>query len=220
MSLQEERQIRHTDSTLVPPPGSNSKLAMKMLSPDDLTEVCLKIGAPPSLFPTTESSSSSSFPKPIRYTPRDTPHGLYRSVLHARQAAQWNYYFMSTLHNTCIILQLLLGAALTALGSSASMSGTHGLSITLLAAANTVNAGLIALFHNSGLPNRIKQDCNEWAKVEMVLEEMVFTGLVCEGETKIDAVARCWDLYVSLLSILVCPCVRYGGMKCNGEKKH
>jgi SMODS and SLOG-associating 2TM effector domain len=52
------------------------------------------------------------------------------------------------MYNICIVLQLILGAALTALGS---ISSKHGLAITILAAANTVNAGVVALLHNSGL---------------------------------------------------------------------
>lgn len=72
---------------------------------------------------------------------------------------------------------------------------SSGLSITILAAANTVNAGIIALLHNSGLPNRIKQDWNEYAKVETFLEEIINTGLVGENETKVDAVAKCWDMF-------------------------
>jgi hypothetical protein len=52
------------------------------------------------------------------------------------------------LYNICIVLQLLLGATLTALGS---ISAKHGLAIVILAASNTVNAGVMALLHNSGL---------------------------------------------------------------------
>jgi len=66
----------------------------------------------------------------------------------ARCKAQYFFYFTSTMYNICIVLQLILGAALTALGS---ISIKHGLAITILAAANTVNAGVVALLHNSGL---------------------------------------------------------------------
>lgn len=77
----------------------------------------------------------------------------------------------------------------------AKLKPYSGLAITILAAANTVNAGLIALLHNSGLPNRIKQDWNEYAKVEAFLEEMIYTGLVGATETKVDAIANCWDMF-------------------------
>jgi hypothetical protein len=133
-----------------------------MLSTADLRDVCQRIGAPPSRWEQPTSTSSK--------LPPDVPSGLYKEVISARRKYQLNYYFTATLYNTCIVLQLLFGAALTALGSS---TGTHGngLAITILAAANTVNAGVIALLHNSGLPNRIKQDWNEFAKVESYLEE-------------------------------------------------
>jgi hypothetical protein len=143
------------------------KPPMKMLSNADLAEVCRKIGAPPSRCAIEPPSvSNGTIPPPPA---NDVPSGLYKEVISARKRAQYNYYFTATLYNTCIVLQLLLGASLTALGSSTNTT-SHGLSITILAAANTVNAGIIALLHNSGLPNRIKQDWNEFAKVEAYLE--------------------------------------------------
>lgn len=53
------------------------------------------------------------------------------------------------IYNVRLMLQLLSGAALTGLGSTTNSCG-NGVAITILAAANTVNAGLIALLHNSG----------------------------------------------------------------------
>ena len=55
---------------------------------------------------------------------------------------------MSTVYNIAIVVQLILGASLTALGS---ISSKHELAIVILAAANTVTAGVLALLHNSGL---------------------------------------------------------------------
>lgn len=164
---------------------------MKLLSSSDLIEVCQKIGAPPSrcrIEPTIPPSDTN--------TPKDVPSGLYKEVIASRTKSQRQYWFMATLYNTCIVLQLLLGAALTALGSSDN-STSHRLAITILAAGNTVNAGIIALLHNSGLPNRLKQDWNEYAKVEAFLEELMYTGLVGVNETKVDAVAKCWDMYAT-----------------------
>jgi hypothetical protein len=193
-----------TPPTLISPASGALKPPMKMLIPADLAEVCSKIGAPPSR---CRIEPTNNIPKGAK----DVPSGLYKEVIAARKKAMYNYYFTATLYNSCIVLQLLFGAALTALGSSTNSSGQSvssppqvsltmltppsGLSITILAAANTVNAGVIALLHNSGLPNRIKQDWNEYAKVEAFLEEMIYTGLVSENETKVDAVARCWDMF-------------------------
>jgi hypothetical protein len=61
------------------------------------------------------------------------------------------------MYNIAIVLQLMLGAALTALGS---ISRQHGLAIVILAAANTVTAGVVALLHNSGLRECLCFDLN------------------------------------------------------------
>ena len=55
--------------------------------------------------------------------------------------------------NLCLLAQLILGAALTALGAS---NGSHT-KITVIAAANTVLAGILSFVKGSGLPNRFKQ---------------------------------------------------------------
>lgn len=75
---------------------------------------------------------------------------------------------------------MLLGAAITALASSSTTKTT----ITILAAANTVNAGLLALMHNSGIPDRYKNDWTEYERVELFMKEVIGGGIVRENVTK------------------------------------
>jgi hypothetical protein len=78
---------------------------------------------------------------------------------------------------------------------SASSTTPKQTAITILAAANTVNAGILALMHNSGVPDRFKNDWTEYEKVEMFLEELITAGIVPEGQGKEDLVQECWDRF-------------------------
>ncbi|PQE12299.1 c6 transcription factor protein [Rutstroemia sp. NJR-2017a BVV2] len=133
--------------------------------------------------PVEVASSSPYFPH------RHLPHGLYRDIVLARRQSQLSYYISSILYSAALVLQLLFGAVLTALGSS---SNKNGLAITILAAANTVNAGLIALFNNTGMPDRFWNDWNEFEDVEMYVRELIETGLVDTGKKKEEVVAGCF----------------------------
>ena len=119
------------------------------------------------------------------------------------------------------MLQLILGAALTALGS---ISSKHGLAITILAAANTVNAGVVALLHNSGLresflfflevsdeamltggmyiADRIRNDWNTYFTVELSLVELLNTGVIQaampdKGDMVSNVIAYAFTLYTN-----------------------
>ncbi|KAG0645052.1 hypothetical protein D0Z07_9097 [Hyphodiscus hymeniophilus] len=136
-----------TEDDLLPNPRpisttTTNALPITVLQDDELSRVRRALGA------TRPRPYSSAPPSSTFWPPRTLPDGLYRDVVRARCKAQYMYYFVSTMYNICIVLQLLLGASLTALGST---SAKHGLSIVILAAANTVNAGVVALLHNSGL---------------------------------------------------------------------
>lgn len=49
--------------------------------------------------------------------------------------------------------------------------------------------------HNSGLPERFKNDFGEFEKVEQHIRALIETGVVKEGWTKEEVVADCWDRY-------------------------
>lgn len=156
-----------------------------VLSSEALSQVRRAIGAPSYRFEAPSTSSSTRISHRV-------PDGLYKATLRKRRHAQFSYYFSSTLYNTCLVLQILLGAALTALGSSSNKNGT---AITILAAANTVNAGLVALLHNSGLPGRIRNDWNEYDKVEMFLVGIMDSGIVEQGMSTADVIQTCFNKF-------------------------
>lgn len=95
-------------------------------------------------------------------------------------------------YNLSLFAQLVLGAAMTALASSSTLSNTV---ITILAAANTINAGLLALMHNSGLPDRYKNDWTEFEKVEMFMKELIISGIIREEVSREDIIIDCYERY-------------------------
>jgi hypothetical protein len=76
-----------------------------------------------------------------------------------------------------VILQIVIGAVLTALGS---VGRSSDIAITVLAAINTFLAGLLALIHNSGLPDRYRMDKIEFAKVADYIKVCI-TSIACLG---------------------------------------
>jgi hypothetical protein len=137
--------------------------------PPDLSAVRHSLGCTTDLEATSLAYITSSI-----YPPRGLPPGLYKSIILSRTVSQYQYLLSCLLFNLSLIVQILLGAAVTAIGASME----HGTGVAILAAANTVNAGLLALMHNSGLPERYKNDWNEFEEVEMWVRRLIETGVV------------------------------------------
>ncbi|QSZ29371.1 hypothetical protein DSL72_003885 [Monilinia vaccinii-corymbosi] len=157
------------------------------LSEADYISILRRIGAIHPADPSQPVKIASSSPF---FSHRHLPQGLYREIVESRQKSQLAYYISSIFYSVALILQLLFGAVLTALGSSSAAK--HGLAITFLAAANTVNAGLIALFNNTGMPDRFQNDWNEFEDVEMFVKELIGTGLVDTDKKTEEVVAGCY----------------------------
>lgn len=101
-------------------------------------------------------------------------------LFHAASMSRW----------MLMIVQLLIGASLTALGSQSPRDGTP---ITILGATNTIVAGLLALLHNSGLPDRYRYNMVEFAKLEDHIRQLLDTGLA-PVDQKIDQIlSHCFD---------------------------
>ncbi|KAH0431358.1 hypothetical protein CcaCcLH18_07092 [Colletotrichum camelliae] len=126
------------------------------------------------------------------YPPKGIPSGLYRDVIWHRTKYFYFYHGMSTIRWFGYILQIILGAVLTAIGS---MSFKNGTPITIIAASNTINAGILALLHNSGLPDRYRSDQAEFSEVEDHIKKVLDTGVVPEDMTVDQALVQCFDLY-------------------------
>lgn len=93
--------------------------------------------------------------------------GIYFTVYDNEIKAKRQYKIFATLINTCLGLQIVVAAALTALGAS---NGSHN-AVTALGAINTVIAGFFTYLKGSGLPNRLKYFQPKWGKVREYIEQ-------------------------------------------------
>ncbi|KAG4277879.1 hypothetical protein FPRO04_07122 [Fusarium proliferatum] len=108
------------------------------------------------------------------WPPHGIPHGLYRDCIYRRAISSYSFHFIGFVRAILFVLQLMIGASITALSSG----GASDTAITILAASNTVIAGLLALLHNSGIPDRYRYDKSEFQKVEDHISEVLATGIL------------------------------------------
>ena len=104
--------------------------------------------------------------------------GIYGRILRERRTKSFQYNVLSTFVNTCHVVQILVGASLTALGPEAA---THTTSITALGATNTILAGVFALLKGQGLPERLHKDAVAYRRVQDWIEEtdsLLLSGVV------------------------------------------
>ncbi|KAK0702321.1 hypothetical protein B0H67DRAFT_595483 [Lasiosphaeris hirsuta] len=93
--------------------------------------------------------------------------GLYARVVHSEEVAKDSYKVFSAIINACYFLQIIVAAALTALGAA----NADNKAITAFGAINTVIAGFLTYLKGSGLPARLKYFGNEWKKVREFIEQ-------------------------------------------------
>ena len=93
--------------------------------------------------------------------------GIYTRVVRNEQKAKDSFKVFSAVINACFGLQLVVAAALTAMGAA---NTSHG-AITAFGALNTVIAGFLTFLKGSGLPNRLKYYGNEWKKLREYIEQ-------------------------------------------------
>ncbi|KAL8666402.1 MAG: hypothetical protein Q9202_001425 [Teloschistes flavicans] len=93
--------------------------------------------------------------------------GIYARIIKQEQIARYEFYFAASVINTCYFGQIVVAAALTALGASSS---SHVV-ITVLGAINTVIAGILTYLKGQGLPNRLRQYWNSLRKCREFIEE-------------------------------------------------
>ncbi|KAI0185474.1 hypothetical protein EV127DRAFT_396931 [Xylaria flabelliformis] len=130
------------------------------------------------------------------WPPSGFKDGLYNDVLYEKTKYSYYYHTLCVIAWVLMLLQLALSAILTALGATSSDNGTP---ITILAAVNTSIAGILALLHNSGLPDRYRWDRNEFYKLEEHIKEIVDTGLVPATHSVNDVIAECFDMFATAL---------------------
>ncbi|KAI8941318.1 hypothetical protein NX059_002545 [Plenodomus lindquistii] len=104
----------------------------------------------------------------LHFEGRAVPNvGMYNRVCHREAQAKRGYKFASVLINSCLGLQVIVAAALTAMGAA----NTNHVSITAFGAVNTVLAAVLTYLKGSGLPNRIRWYENEWKKIREYIEQ-------------------------------------------------
>ncbi|KAK3307491.1 uncharacterized protein B0T15DRAFT_530381 [Chaetomium strumarium] len=134
------------------------------------------------------------------WPPRGLPDGLYRDIVTHRFKYSVGFQLLNSLHWSMLVLQVTLGAILTALGS---LPQREAAPITALAAVNTVSAGLLGLLHNSGLPDRYRMDKAEFIQVEDFVKEVLDTGIVDAGQTVEDVLNDCYARFQYAKSVVL-----------------
>jgi hypothetical protein len=118
--------------------------------------------------------------------------GIYQRTCQAESKARLQYYACAATFNTCFLLQIVVAAALTAIGAA---KGPH-IAVTVLGAVNTVIAGILTYLKGQGLPNRLRQYQSELRKVREYIEERErdFSRLDCKLDLDHE-IAIIWRLY-------------------------
>lgn len=93
--------------------------------------------------------------------------GIYQRLVKAERLYKKQYKMYSWLINGALGLQIVFGAALTALGAG---DGPRS-AVTGFGAINTVLASVLSFLKGSGLPNRMKYYENELTKVREYIEQ-------------------------------------------------
>ncbi|KAJ5641353.1 hypothetical protein N7490_005353 [Penicillium lividum] len=93
---------------------------------------------------------------------------LRKKLIRQEKHLRIQYQLIRNAFNMIAITQVIIGAAITALGPS---GGDHMLAITILGALNTSIAGLLALLKGRGLPERLRRNMIEIAKVSDFIQE-------------------------------------------------
>lgn len=93
--------------------------------------------------------------------------GIYTRVVENEAKAKKGHKYYSWLINGCLGVQIIVAAALTALGAA----GANHSAITAFGAINTVIAGVLTFLKGSGLPNRLKYYHSEWKQIREFIEQ-------------------------------------------------
>ena len=126
-------------------------------------QFCKLVGVPPSdLAPDADK-------------PKIGPKTLYGRALRQKKNQAATYAVTAAISNTLLLTQVVLGAAVTALGASES---SHVL-ITLFGAANTIIAGVVAYLKSRGQPMRARMYRDDLERVvdEIENSEIMWLGI-------------------------------------------
>jgi len=94
--------------------------------------------------------------------------GIYRAVIETQTRMALQYALLSAFLYVVYFSQIIIGAALTAIGAAASRFENV---ITVLGAVNTVLAGVLALIKGSGQPQKLGKDRIGYRRLQDWIEE-------------------------------------------------
>ncbi|PYH41246.1 uncharacterized protein BP01DRAFT_377243 [Aspergillus saccharolyticus JOP 1030-1] len=171
--------LEATGATAVPPPVHPAPLPQQQQQqqhphPRHLTITTTDAGSliPPQdkllVFRALTGIDSIPVLRTLQHYDRTAPNiGIYTRVVKAEHSAYVRYRFFSILVNVCLGIQIVVAAALTALGAA---SGPHS-AVTAFGAINTIMAGVLTYLKGSGLPDRLKHYQNEWRNIREYIEQ-------------------------------------------------
>ncbi|KAF2017958.1 hypothetical protein BU24DRAFT_491026 [Aaosphaeria arxii CBS 175.79] len=149
-------------NSTIPPPTSSGQPTLVSTN-DQLTAFRHMVG-----IHSTSCLASDANNNHLHFEGRPAPNlGIYNRVVHREQAAKKGFKWASFLINGALGVQVIVAAALTAMGAASS----NHVGITAFGAINTVIAGLLTYLKGSGLPNRLRFYENEWKKVREYIEQ-------------------------------------------------
>ncbi len=119
--------------------------------------------------------------------------GLYKRVVTLEQVSEDSYSVFNVLINACYFLQIIVAAALTALGAA----NANNKAITAFGAINTIIAGFLTYLKGSGLPGRLKYYGNEWKKIREYIEarerDLLHEGCTLDATEVVETIRRMYN---------------------------
>lgn len=122
---------------------------------------------------TTFAADNSSLEKGRKHA-----SGIYRHILKQKKKKFILHHTLGIILYACHLVQIIVAAILTALGPKAKR---YEIAITVLAAVNTIIAGILALLKGSGVIERLAKDEVEFRKLLDWIEEtesLVSAGII------------------------------------------
>lgn len=132
------------------------------------------------------------------HIPRTAPNiGIYTRVVTNERKSARSFRLFNYLINICLGVQIVVAAALTALGAA---SGPHS-AVTAFGAINTIMAGFLTYLRGSGLPDRLKDHQKKWKHIRehIELRERKFCLVGCDLDVE-EEIFIVESMYQSLKS--------------------
>jgi hypothetical protein len=93
--------------------------------------------------------------------------GIYTRVIQAEHDCGWKHRVLTLLISSCLGVQLVVAAILTALGAA---DGPHS-AVTAFGVINTIMAGILTYVNGSSIPDQLKQRYEGWRMVREYIEQ-------------------------------------------------